>query len=55
VIHLHGKRSAENNLETAMRRLQETDGLEVIEWVKTINFTPRGKDHAISAFRSRWG
>jgi hypothetical protein len=43
VIHLHVPRSAEKNLETAMRCLQETDGLEVAEWVKTIKFTPRGR------------
>jgi hypothetical protein len=55
LINLHGPRSMENNLETAMRSLREIDGFEVIEWVKTINFIPRGKDHAISALRSRWG
>jgi hypothetical protein len=55
VINLHGPQSMENILETAMRSLREIDGLEVMEWVKTVNFTPQGKDHAISAFRSIWG
>jgi hypothetical protein len=54
-IHLHGPRSTENNLESAIHCINEIDGLEVAEWDKTIDLTPRGIEQAISAFTSRWG